>query len=136
MSLSTARFLIVVVGVLLPYLVRLPGGRVWVDQYDPYAWEPSLFISGCNALVWGSLLLVSLAYRYPVSLALPVLAGFGFVGYGHAVLDLSGDAQAAVALVTIPVFALVPIAIGGVLGYGLDRWLRRRDRVVAPRDKR
>ena len=51
MSLSTARVLIVVVGVLLPYLVRLPGGRVWVDQYDPYAWEPSLFISGCNALV-------------------------------------------------------------------------------------
>ena len=126
--MRTARLLIVVVGVLLPYLVRLPRGWAWVDQYQPFAWQASLLVSGCNAIVWIALLLVSLAYRYPVSLWLPVMAGFGFAGYWHAVTDLSADAQAAIALVLIPVYALGPIAIGGLLGYGLDRWLRWRDR--------
>ena len=58
MSMRTARLLIVVVGVLLPYLVRLPRGWAWVDQYQPFAWQASLLVSGCNAIVWVTLLLV------------------------------------------------------------------------------
>lgn len=132
MTLSAARWLIVVVGVLLPYLVRLPGGWDWVDQSQPLDWESGLLIGGWNAIVWVALLLISLAYRYPVSLLPPVLAGFGFVGYWHAVTDLREDAQSAIALILIPLYALAPIAVGAVLGGEVDWWLRRRGRTSPP----
>jgi len=40
-------------------------------------------------------------------------------------LDLRADAQASLALVFLPIYALLSIAVGGVLGYLLDRFLRR-----------
>jgi hypothetical protein len=57
----------------------------------------------------------------------PSLFGFGFLAWAHYSLDLAADAQAAIALVFIPIYALLPIGIGGAIGYVVDRRLRSRN---------
>jgi len=46
--------------------------------------------------------------------------------WAHGTLDLSANPNAAIALVIMPVYALVPIAVGGIFGYIVDRMLRRK----------
>lgn len=125
--MKQARWAIALVGILLPYLARVPGGTAWLDQYLSAGVPGFLLISTFNAIAWGSILLLSLLYRHVSSLVCPVVSGFGFLAVVHGTLDLAADAQAGVALVFIPFYALAFIAVGGALGYGYDRWLRRRD---------
>lgn len=125
MTLQRARLLVVIVGILLPYLARLPRGWDWVLQYagnEAGAWA---FLAAFNAIAWLAILACTLFYRRPVSVLAPAIAGFGFLAAGHFMLDLSADAQAALGLVFLPIYALVPIAIGGVVGWLIDRRLRR-----------
>jgi hypothetical protein len=124
-SMRNARIVVVVIGVLLPFVARLPGGLDWMGQYLLGSVGLLLFVSGFNAIAWGAILACSLAYRRPASLVLPALFGFAFLAWGHYEVDLRADAQASLALVFLPIYALLPIAIGGVLGYLLDRHLRR-----------
>ncbi|MEB2185436.1 hypothetical protein VDS18_05890 [Xanthomonas campestris pv. campestris] len=124
MRMRTARLLVVLVGVLLPYAARLPAGMSWLRQYSETSLGGWLFFGAFNAIAWGALLAISFAYRRPVALLLPCIFGFGPLAWAHNTLDLRADAQSAVALVFIPIYALLPIAIGGVLGYLLDRRLR------------
>ncbi len=125
LSLRNARLLVLVVGCLLPWAVRLPWGWTWVEQYiepGPGGW---LLIAAANAIAWGAILLLSLLYRHGVSVLVAALPGFALLAWGHASLDLASDAQAALVLLVLPVLALVPIALGGVAGWVLDRRLRR-----------
>ena len=125
MTLRNARFIVVLVGILLPYAARLPRGIEWLRQYtdtSPGGW---LFFAAFNAIAWGAILAISFMYRRPVSLVAPCILGFGFLAWAHATLDLRADAQSAIALVFIPIYALVPIALGGVMGYVVDRRMRR-----------
>lgn len=125
MSMRTARFLVVLAGLVLPYAARVPQGMEWLRQYTnlgPGGW---LLFGAFNAIAWGAMLAISLAYRRPVSLLAPCLFGFAYLAVAHNGLDLRADAQAGIALVFIPIYALVPIAVGGILGYLLDRGLRR-----------
>jgi hypothetical protein len=127
MTLGRARWTVVIVGILLPYLVRVPRGWHLLSQYLDTSLAGALLLAGCNAIAWGAILLATLAYRHPVSVLAPALAGFGFLAYAHFGLDLASDAQAPIALVFIPIYALLPIAIGAIVGYVIDRILRRRD---------
>ncbi|WP_163784042.1 hypothetical protein [Myxococcus vastator] len=124
MTMRTARILIVVIGLLLPYAARLPRGLDWVQQYAGGGLGASLFLGVFNALAWGALLAVSFFYQRPVSLLAPALAGFGFLAWAHGSLSLAADAQSAIALVFIPLYALVPILVGAVVGALIDRRLR------------
>lgn len=124
-DMRNTRIVVVVIGVLLPFVARLPGGLDWVGQYLQGGVGLLLFVSGFNAIAWGAILACSLAYRCPVSLMLPAALGFAYLAWGHYEVDLRADAQASLALVFLPIYALVPIAIGGALGYLLDRFLRR-----------
>lgn len=119
--MTASRLAIVIVGVLLPYAARLPGGAAWVRQYTEAGIGGFVFIQAFNALAWGSLLALSFRIRRPAWLLLPCLAGFGFLAWAHCRLDLAADAQAAIAVVFFPVYALVPIAVGGLAAYALDR---------------
>jgi hypothetical protein len=127
--MRNARFILVLVGVLLPYAARLPYGVEWLRQYTDESLGGWLFFAAFNAIAWGAILAISFMYRRPASLVAPGLLGFGFLAWAHAALDLRADAQAALALVFIPIFALVPIAAGGAIGYIVDRRLRRYDAV-------
>jgi hypothetical protein len=98
MTMTAARLLVVLFGVSLPYLARLPFGLDWLAQYTDIDIAGWLFFGAFNALAWA-----------------------------HAILDLCADARAAIALIFIPVFALAPIAVGGVIGYFVDRRLGRSE---------
>jgi len=126
MTMRKARWFVALAGVLLPYVVRLPGGLDWLQQYTDVGPGGWLFLGAFNAIAWGAIVLASLFYRRPSSLLLPSVLGFGFLAYAHYSLDLSADAQAGVALVFIPIYALAPIAVGAVIGYVIDR-ARRSD---------
>lgn len=125
MTMHKARWFVFLVGVLLPYIVRLPRGLEWFQQYTDAGLAGWLFLGALNAIAWGAILLASLFYQRPSSLLLPSVLGFGFLAYAHYSLDLSADAQAGVALVFIPIYALVPIAAGAIIGYIVDRIARR-----------
>lgn len=125
-AMGKARLGVAVLGVLLPYLARLAGGPGWLAAYLDAGLSGALLIGGFNAIAWLSVLAISVAYRHPLALLAPVIPGFGFIGYAHATLDLSADAQSPVALVFIPIVALLPIVLGGLVGYLFDRRLRRR----------
>lgn len=123
--MNTARLGIAVVGVLLPYVVRIPFGAAWVRQYTDAGLGGFLFLEALNAFAWGSLIALSFVIRRPAPLLVPCVLGFGFLAWAHATLDLAADAQAAIALVLIPFYALPAIAIGGVVGFVLDRIVPR-----------
>ncbi|WP_280553603.1 hypothetical protein [Halomonas sp. 25-S5] len=126
MTMRKARFIIVLFGIVLPYLARLPRGTEWLGQYTDMGVGGWLFFGALNAIAWGCILALSFIYERPVSLLAPCILGFGFLAWAHGTLDLSADPQAAIALIMIPVYALVPIAVGGALGYALDCMLRRK----------
>lgn len=125
-GMRKAKIAIASIGILLPYAARLPRGLSWVAQYLDTGLGGFLLIGGFNAVAWGALVALGSLYRRPVSLLVPSLFGFAFLAWAHYSLDLRADAQSAIALVFIPIYALLPIAIGGAIGYGLDRYLGRR----------
>jgi hypothetical protein len=123
-----ARFAIIIVGILLPYAARLlpgSGGNVWSYVQDGVF--GILLLQAFNVIAWGSIWACSVLYRHPAALLGPSILGFGYVGWGHYVLDFSADAQAAVGIAVIPLYALPYIAAGAVGGYVFDRWWRCRN---------
>ncbi|MBO6850735.1 MAG: hypothetical protein JJ867_09770 [Marinobacter sp.] len=126
MTMRKARLIIVVVGIVLPYLARVPRGSEWLGQYTDIGFGGWLFFGALNAIAWGCILALSFKYKRPVSLLAPCILGFGFLAWSHGTLDLSANPNAAIALVIIPVYALLPIAVGGIFGYIVDRMLRRK----------
>lgn len=119
------RLLVILIGLLLPYLARLPKGSAWLMQYLDTGAAGLLFFAGLNAIAWLAIFVVSFWYRNAYSTLAPALLGFGFLAWAHYGLDLRADAQAAIALIFIPIYALAPILIGAIIGYLIDRRLRK-----------
>lgn len=111
MTLASARFLLVLTGVVLPYAARLPFGLEWLQQYTDTGAGGWLLLVGFNAIALGALLGISFLYRRPIALLVPCLIGFGALAWAHATLDLRADAQSALALIFIPIYALLPTAV-------------------------
>lgn len=124
--MKIARLSVVIIGILIPILfghgIGDPGHELAVF----------LFFGAFNAVTWGSVLMCSLAYRHPASVWFPSLAGFIPLGIAHALLNLNSDAQAAIALVFIPIYAVPLVIIGGVAGWIYDRRLTRRAAASQP----
>lgn len=119
------RIAIVIFGILLPYFARIPGGSSWLNQYTSGGMSSFLFFGSFNAIAWGAILFCTFLYKHKLSAIAPVLFGFVPLALVHGMYDLSSDAQAAIGLIFIPIYALVPIAVGGVIGYLLDRHLTK-----------
>lgn len=127
MTMGKARLIVILAGILLPYAARLPRGVDWLQQYTDSDIGGWLFLGGFNAIAWGAIVAVSFLYKRPSSVWAPALLGFGFLAFAHYSLDLASDAQAAVALAFIPIYALIPIAIGAIVGYFVGRAKRLPD---------
>ncbi len=121
LTMRRARWVVVLAGVLIPYVARLPGGIDWLRQYTETGLAGTALLGAFNAIVWGAILFASNFYRRPASLLWPALFGFGFLAYAHGGLDLYADAQAGVAIVFIPIYALAPTLAGAIIGYVVDR---------------
>ena len=122
------RLCIVLVGMLLPYLARIPGGFHWVKAYLDVGLVGFLLIQLFNAITWGAILLFSTSYKRPSMLLFPSILGFGFSAKWHYLTDLSSDPQASFAFLFIPIHSILYVAIGGVLGLVIDRYLNREER--------
>lgn len=77
MTFASARLLLVIAGVVLPYAARLPFGLEWVRQYTDVGLGGWLLLGGFNAIAWSALLGISFLYRRPIALLVPCLIGFG-----------------------------------------------------------
>ena len=128
--MKTARILIVVVGILLPYLARIPGtftrGADWFTSYLGDGIGAVIFFGAFNAICWGSILGASFSYRHSSSIWFPAVFGFAFPAVAHAFMDLSSSSTAAVALVFIPIYSLPLILVGWLAGLWYDRRLSRK----------
>ena len=118
-------FAVIVFGILLPYLARVPRGLSWLNEYTSLGIAAFLMIEAFNAISWGSIVLLSFWYQRPASILFPVVFGFSYLAWAHFSLDLKSDAQAGIALFIIPIYALLPILIGALIGYFFDRRSRR-----------
>ena len=123
-KLRYARISVALVGVALPYLARVPGtfvhGPEWLTSYLGSGPGAVLFFGAANAINWGAIVLGSLAYRGIAAVVVAALVGFALPAYRHATLDLGSDAQAAIALIAIPVYSLPLVGLGWVLGFWVD----------------
>lgn len=119
--MNTARVLIALIGVLLPFAVRLLGGIDWLRQYTDNDPSGLLFISAMNAPPWLTLLGLTFLYRTPVAMVAPCVLTFGFLAWANFSIDLLSDAQAAIGLVFFPILAIPFLAVGALVGYVIDR---------------
>lgn len=120
-----ARMIVIVIGILLPYA---DGEMIAAMRHGtPGEWVKSiLFFGGFNAIAWGSVLLVSGVYRHAASVWFPAIFCFIPLGLMYALHGLFSDAQAAIGLVFIPIYALPCVLVGGLCGFICDRLIERR----------
>lgn len=118
--MKIARLRIILIGILLPFLARIPGmlihGKNWFTSYFDGGLGGVAFISGLQMLCWGSILLATLSYKQTKAVWFPAALGFGFAGLSHGFLDLSSGSTAALGLVAIPLLSLPVVLIGWLLG--------------------
>ena len=128
--INRARWIIVILGLILPYVARVPGmfmyGDDWLMSYIMGGLGGLVFILGFNAITWGTVLLMTIGMKHARSAWFPAVLGFAVPLLGHATLDLAADAQAAIALIFIPMFGVPGALIGGVIGQWYDRRLQKR----------
>ena len=126
----TARIVVALIGIALPYLARIPGmfsrGPDWLTSYFGSGLGAFVYFGAFNAINWGAIVLGSLAFRSIPAVVVAAGVGFALPVYGHATLDLASDAQAAIGLIFIPIYSLPLVALGWLLGFGVDWALRRR----------
>lgn len=123
-SMKKGRITIVILGILLPYLARIPGsilhGKYWLVQYISGGLAGFLILGGFNAICWGNILAFTFAYRRAYSIWFPVIVGFAYPIYGHYSLDIASDGQAAIALIVIPIRSVPLVILGGLIGLVFD----------------
>ena len=135
MNLGQARWTIAVLGILAPYLARIPGaflyGTRWLTSYfGDVIWAP-LFFGAFNAVCWVPAVLATRGYRHASSAWFPAVGALGSSAALHATIDLAADAQAAIALVVIPFYTLPFTLLGWWLGRRWDVRRSQRSRETA-----
>ena len=118
----------VVVGVLLPYLVRVPCEARIVMQYFPpdHLIGSQMFFGVFNAIAWGTVLLASFLYKHALSVFVPAVCGFSVLALGRFSVDLASSSTASIALIFIPIFAAEAALIGGFGALFVDGLLERK----------
>jgi hypothetical protein len=124
--MKSIRVFTVVYGILHPYIARIPGsflyGADWLLSYcgdNPVV--SFLFFAPFNAICWGSILLATFTYRSACAAWFPFAFGFAVPMFCHSGLDVGTDAQAGIALVFVPIFALPLVVVGWLIGLWVDR---------------
>lgn len=116
MRMESARQSVVLIGLAVPHVAYIFRGV-------GYSLGDFLFLTILGPIYWGSILAISRKYRYPLALVPSVVLGYGYVFWSLAVRDLGYDAQSALVYIWVPIYSLVPIGVGGAIGYVMDRWI-------------
>ena len=119
------QILVVAVGILLPYLARIPGiltrGPAWFTSFLDGGIGAAVFFGAFNAVLWASVLLAVRSYRHARSAWFPVIIGFALPALAYATIDLAASSTAALGLVFIPLEAVPLVAVGWLVGRYFDR---------------
>jgi hypothetical protein len=118
----SSKILVACIGILLPYLSRLPMGLDWFMSYIAPNIDGYLLIGIPNALSWGLIIALSRYYKKSTTIIYPALLGFSYVAWGHYTLDLSADAQAAIHILFIPIHSIPFILTGWVIGLIIEKY--------------
>lgn len=121
--------LILVLGLVLPYLARIPGiprhGMDWFLSYLP-SLVAVLFFGVFNLIPLAALFLLRIIIpNRSLPFYMATLLSYGFMFWAHATLDLASDAQAAIALFFIPIYASGLVVAGWVIGWVIGLCLQR-----------
>lgn len=127
MSFKSLQLKIAMVGILLPYVVRLPKGFEWLQQYTDNGFLGNMLLGVLNAIPWSLMAWASGAFRNRELALVPCVFGFGVLTWGHYTLDLTANANAPIGLVIIPLYAAVAVAVGTGVGLAVDRIVMRRN---------
>lgn len=119
------RWIIAILGIAMPYLSRLPGipdhGWWWLSSYfGDNLWAP-FFFGAFNAVCWIPVIVGSYLYKRSSSIWYPAAGALASSAVMHSTVDLSADAQAALALIVIPFLTLPFSATGWIIGYMIER---------------
>lgn len=122
---------------LVPYASRIWRGVEWVAQYLPdedHRLSGLLFFGGFASLPAIPLMVAFLLRkRIPVTLSVSIIVATALLAYWHYDYDLRSDAQAAIGLIFIPMYAAAITAIVTGL-FGVIEFLIRRNRRNANND--
>ena len=114
---------------VLPYACRLWHGLEWAGQYLPDGGQPwvGFLFFGAFATIPAIPLIAALFLRtwIPITFILSLITATAALSYFHHDYDLSADAQAALGLVVIPIFA-AGIILGVFVIAGLIELLIRK----------
>jgi len=118
---------------LLPYLCRLPHGMNWVKQYVPDSGLSLEWILWFHAFASlpsiPPILAALIGKKGTLAFILSLVISISFLAYYHHDYDLASDAQAAVGLVFIPVYATSISTLGFLIGLGLQsKWKSRANK--------
>lgn len=111
-----------------PLLCRMPRGGARVAQYlpDKGKFILGLFFFGICAVI-PALVVYSAAIVSRPPYYLPVVAStltaLFLLSYWHQNNDLAADAQAAISLIFIPIYAAVAAFIAGIIGISIQNFL-------------
>ena len=111
---SWAGYVAIALAVLVPYLCRLPQGVAWTLQYVPPNFMANVFFAGFSAIpgvaLWILIKVWSNKWELPYLFAL--LSMCVVLAWMHHDVDLRVDAQAAIALIIIPIeVAMAVVAV-------------------------
>lgn len=114
---------------LVPYACRIWRGLDWVAQYLPdegHLVSGLLFFGGFASLVAIPLVVSFLLRRWiPITFVVSIIVATALLSFWHHNYDLASDAQAAIGLIFIPMYAAnitgVAAAITGVIEYLIRR---------------
>lgn len=123
------RIAIVLIGIGLPYLARIPGiysrNPAWLTSYLDTGIIGFAIMSVSGAINWGSILLVTRKFRSIGAILVAAAIGFTLPAYGNATLDLRADALSALAIPMFPIMSLPLVGIGWLVGLVVDRQITR-----------
>lgn len=129
--MKEARLLIVVIGVVLPTLARIPAyllfDQIWLAK--DIAWGDTLFLEGAlAAVVWAPIVIFSLFYRSPRYLSLPAVMGFVPMAVLYALPEHPRGPQTLLSSLLF-LLCIVPSVLAGG---GIGLWLDRRSPSIQP----
>lgn len=122
---------------LVPYACRMWRGVEWVAHYLPdegHRLSGLFYFSSFASLPAVPLVVVLLLRkRLPVTFAVSILVATSLLVFWHHNYDIASDAQAAIGLIFIPVYATLITAV--VSGFtAVIEFLIRRNRKIANND--
>ncbi|MEZ0223523.1 MAG: hypothetical protein ACAH83_03135 [Alphaproteobacteria bacterium] len=114
------RYSLVIFGLLLPYLARIPGipfkGIDWLTSMAGKGLGSMLFFAAFNTICWGPIYALAGTFKKPRYALFPAAFGFAFPLYAYVTIDLASSSTAAIALIFIPIYSVPLTLIGWMAG--------------------